>query len=190
MALNGSDETVRSPREPAWRLLERLPEFYRESPELLGPLVGAAEDLLGHIQGEFERAEREVASARVVGPLPRSEAGFASTTGGLIQVLEEEVGSAPRVWNGLQAVQHPAGGLVFRPAACRSAVVAWEKERLSGLPSSFLLRGDLLPTGVQVFFVALGRFPGGRAPRVGERFAGEVLRIRGGNVAGELSQWA
>ena len=190
MALNGSDETVRSPRDPGWRLFERLPEFYRESPELLSPLVGAAEDLLGHIQGEFERAEREVASARLVGPLPRGEAGFSSTTGGLIQLLEEEVGSAPRVWNGLQAVQHPAGGLLFRRAACRSAVAAWEKERLSALPGGFLLRGDLLPPGVQIFFVALGRLPERWAPRVGERFAGEVLRIGRGNAAGELAQWA
>ena len=204
MPLNGSDEALElgSAEDRAWKLHARLPELYRESPELLGPLVDAAEDLLAHLREELERAEQSASSGR---PLGLGHDGFGkagevssfalsttlsfSTAGGLALWLERETGSRPRVWNGLHAAQHPSGGLTFSRASCRSAVIAWEREQLATLPVSLRLPTESLPLGARIELVALGRLPETGAPRHGERFAGEILRVWQGSSAEDASRW-
>lgn len=161
-------------------IADRLPEFYRENPELVAPIADVADDLISSLFLVLGAEEDRIANeSRFAERASWSlEAG---TSAGLTRLLEERLGAAPLVWNGFEVEAHPAGGIVFRRASRPSAVLAWEKTQLTSAPSGFDLPESALPIGVTVLAVVLGRIPRGGLPQNGERISGEVIWRR--NVA-------
>jgi hypothetical protein len=175
-------------------LIGRLPAFYRENPEVLEPLVDAAEEMIADLRTALSRAEarleREIPAAwdRILDrpDLLGCEASSrdAGTAGGLARWLRIRFGAAPVLWAALEARPHAAGGVVFRSTSWPSAVVAWEKTAFPEAPGEIAIPGELLPAGVPVRAVVLARMPQGRRPRSGERVPGEIVWSRPG-IAGE-----
>jgi hypothetical protein len=176
----GDERTLGVPRP----LMDRLPAFYRETPELLSPLVEVAEDLLAHLRESFAEA-RETVGRRSWGLGSRNSLEAAATREGVEIALADACGVRPRVWNGWTLEEHSAGGVVFRRASrSPAAVIAWEKSALDdrGLDPAerarrfvSILLHTQLPVSVEIAAVLLSRIPRDGRPRPGERIRGEVI---------------
>ncbi|MBI4600720.1 MAG: hypothetical protein HY721_02055 [Planctomycetes bacterium] len=167
-----ADSGPAAPRRPAApSVIEGLPAFYRETPELVGPLVGVADDLLVTFRRGLSRGIERAAGAIAPSPAERESAG---TCEAVAEWLEERCGERPRVWCGFRAVPRGPGSLELRRSRGPSAVLAWEKERLQAA-RGISVPEALLPLAARVQAVLLARMPQGRSPRAGERVAGVVV---------------
>jgi hypothetical protein len=170
-------------RDGRARLLERLPAFHRESPGLLAPLASVAEEMLDglhrFLRGEEARLGRDplrwralfAGGAGVLAAGPLRGRGTAAAVAGW---LEARLGQAPRIWPGIEARPHRAGGIDFHRARHPAAILAWEKEALPEPPAAFFIPEEVLPVAAAVQAVIVKTAHGG-LPRLGERLPGQVF---------------
>jgi len=167
-------------------LSDRLPAFYREHPDVLEPLVEAAEDLLERFRDVCRLEDERVLVTRKFPSPPRSrwrEEGGSQES--VVRALEERCRAAPRVWSGWEALPHATGGIELVRSRVACAVLAWAREELPRVPAAQDFEAVAVPVGLRLAAVALERLPGGGNPRAGERLTGEILWRQGaGKVAG------
>lgn len=187
---NGRGEVPGEPQGPAPRrtLGELLPAFYRENEELLGPLPEVGEELAQGLLTRIDALERSPAAVRALDLGPGLAPDRQGTPGALALLVSPQLNRPFRLWNGIEPLEHPLGGLVFRPARQRSVVLAWEKGGGKD-PGGFRVDPERLPVGVTLHVVQLARLPRKGAPHVGERFSGEIVLRQGAEINEDASRW-
>ena len=176
------DDRARRPQ--GTRLRDLLPEYYRENPHLLGPLLEVGETIIGAMEETLQQTHEEWSTSMLSTlkerwfpdrRMPNDAAGDTAALPGPSQAalrawFRRLWGVEPQVWVGFEAEPQAGSHLVLRRPRHAAAIVLGDRQRSVSLP----LLVDLLPlrTRLQVLFLSADEEE--RPPYTGRGLVGEI----------------
>ena len=172
-------------------LRERLPRYYQENAQILGPLLEASEIVLAAIHDALARVAHDWSADSLVDLRERwrlgDAAGLASaapnfpgpTPALLRKWFRKHWGFSPRLWTGFAAaVRTPSAGarasLKLRATCWPSVIVLWDRESYGDPSHPFVMTREQLPAGTRLQVVLLSADEGERPAYHGRGLVGEL----------------